>query len=266
MPLPARLLSLAAVLVVSACASDSLSPGPTDPVLEVVIGDMTRPHEGRPRGVPADGGPAWSWTRRPRVGYGDAMPRGWSGFVAWGQVYVDDSGRDPAPNTRVQVRRIEAYLLHRGTGRWRPLTGGEPITGANYAEDFADDANVPADLRDESARGGGVSATVPDGTNFHFFPDRRARLDPADVAGIWTRFEARLVLGDPAGPDDRADSPLIASAGADYWASPTAPWDQWTTNGDVGIGRFKYVTADWQTFNMHTLTEAEMRATPVPTE
>ena len=267
--------SVAALLVAALLAAACVTPRPpgepasgdaSGDALEVVVDDMTEPHEGHPRGVPYTDDPAWSWAEHPRLSYGNDMPAGWSAFVTWGQVYVDTSGRGPAPNTRVQLRNLQAHYLSKADGRWHELMRDESFGGANYAEDFADDANVPADIRDEAARGGGISATVPAGYNFHFFPDRRVVLDPDDVAGIWTSFEGRLVLDDPDGPDRRAESPLIANAGADYWSTPTAEWDQWTTNGDVGIGRFKYLTPEWQTFNMHTLTEAEMRANPVPVD
>ncbi len=30
------------------------------------------------------------------------------------------------------------------------------------------------------------------------------------------------------------------------------------------MGRFKYVTKEWQAFNMHTLSESELRKNPPP--
>ena len=58
----------------------------------------------------------------------------------------------------------------------------------------------------------------------------------------------------------------ISAAARRLGASPSAVWDQWTTNGDIGIGRFRFLTADWQTFNMHTASDSVLRANPPPVD
>ena len=89
-------------------------------------------------------------------------------------------------------------------------------------------------------------------------------MDPLDIAGVWATMEARLIIADEQLPDDRSAARLLLSAGADYWQSPAAAWDQWKTNGDIGIGRFRYLTSKWQAFNMHTLSEAQLQSNPPP--
>ena len=89
-------------------------------------------------------------------------------------------------------------------------------------------------------------------------------VDPADVGGIFTRVDARLVVDDPSKPDDRDRARFLLDMGGDYWLDAHAAWDHFKTNNDIGIGRFKYVRADWQTFTMSTLSEAEIRKNPPP--
>jgi hypothetical protein len=101
-------------------------------------------------------------------------------------------------------------------------------------------------------------------SNFHFWPPDRAGIDPADVAGLVVAVRARLVLDDPAGPDDRWQARLLLGAGGDYWESTTAVWDEFRTNGDFAIGRFAHVTPQEQLFTAHTLTEEQVRANPPP--
>ena len=88
----------------------------------------------------------------------------------------------------------------------------------------------------------------------------------ASVAGVLVTTQARLVLDDPNGPDDRDQARYVLGVGADYWLSLAAQWDQWKTNGDVGIGRFRYVTPEWQTYTMSSLDEAELRQNPPPVQ
>lgn len=59
-------------------------------------------------------------------------------------------------------------------------------------------------------------------------------------------------------------STTLFSAGADYWQRVDSEWDQWKTNGDIGIGRFRFIKNEWQVFNMHTLTDEQLRDNPPP--
>ena len=243
------------------------TPSPTTaatPVntVETVIADMTEPHEGYARGVNYDGGEAWSWVYHPRIGYGNTPPDGWNAFIPWGQVYADTSGITTA-NVRFELRNLQGGYLSKADHQWHQWSGPDPIIGANYAEDFADDENIEADIRPIE---GGISSTIVDGYNFHFFHENRVEIDPTDIAGVWTFFEGRVVQADPNGPDNRREAHLLASVGGDYWLSKSAAWDQWTTNGDVGIGRFKYLTPEWRAFNMHTLTAEQIQRHPPPVE
>ena len=269
-PVMSRLLALAVVASVGLAGCDFLpvtppsGPPPSEPgvvpnTLAQLRADMTLAHEGVPSGV----GEHEGWRLRPRVGYGNTPPDGWTAMITWGQVYVEQGATAPA-NVRVQVKSLRTWVLSRRTGAWKLWQRSDAVGGANYAESYADDENVAADIRDE---GEGVSATVPPGYNFHFWIDEtRPTIDPDDIEAVWSAVDGRLVLDDPAGPDRRAGARLMLSAGADYWASPSAVWDQWTTNGDVGIGRFRFLTADWQTFNMHTASDSVLRANPPPVD
>ena len=227
--------------------------------IETIVGDQTLPHEGCPHGVPE----SFDWARRPRVGYGN-NPGKFRAMTAWGQLYLDAAG-SPATNTRAQIRDIRAYLLDKHTGKWRLLQQSLSVDGSAYREDFAGDVNQPADVR--PAPDGGVAVRLAEGYNYYFWPSSgRAALDPAEIGGIFTTVQARLVVDDPSKPDDRDQAHLLLSMGGDYWLDLNAQWDQWKTNGDIAIGRFRYVTSQWQAFNMTTLNEAELRKNPPPIE
>jgi hypothetical protein len=224
--------------------------------IETIAADMTLAHEGRPHGVPA----SYGWATKPGVEMGND-PGKFRMLLAWGQLFEDAEG-NPATNTRVQIRNIRAYVLGKRDGRWRLLQSSPTVEGAAYREDFVGDVNKPADVRDEPS--GGISVTAGGGFNYHFWGLGRKPIDPDDIAGVFTTVEARLVVADPSRPDDRDRARYLLGMGADYWLDEHAVWDEFKTNGGVGIGRFKYVTKAWRSFNMTTLSETELRRNPPP--
>ncbi|QCX00380.1 hypothetical protein FGM00_09740 [Aggregatimonas sangjinii] len=230
-----------------------------DAALKFLIEDMTLAHEAKPKGVPyAD------WVDGPRIGYGNSPPDGWTAMMPWGQVYVDETGFQ-AGNVRFQIRNLQTWYLSKSQGKWLPWRNSSDIDGANYTEDFQDDVNLPADIRIETANGGGISSTLIPGHNFHFWSaEGRVGINPDDIDAVWSAVDARLILENPDGVDERDSARLMMSVGADYWLDLSAPWDQWTTNGDIFIGRFRYMTSEWQRFHAHTLTEEQIEKGLLP--
>lgn len=234
-----------------------LASGPPN-TLRTIVEDMTLPHEAKLSGLPD----SVDWSDRPRVGMG-LQPGRFRAFIPWGQVYLE-RGALPAANTRVQIRGLRAYLLSKRTGKWSLVSSGE-IEGAAYREDFADDANKPADVRPEPD-GGGVSVRLEKGFNYHFWTKAgRVAITPEDLAGVFVTVQARLVADDPSRPDDRGRARYLLGVGADYWLALDSKWDNWKTNGDVAIGRLKRVTKQWRAYNMAVPLDA-VRRTPPPLE
>ncbi len=227
--------------------------------VQTIINDMTLNHEGIPHGV----GIGVDWREKPRVGWG-ADPHGFTAFTAWGQVYEDVNG-NPARNTRVQLRNMESYYLSKSTGKWIKMQDSSRFGGAAYVESFEGDQNIPPNKRDESSNGGGISVTAGGGYNYHFWPEgARADINPNDVAAVYTTVQARLILENKNGTDDRATSRYILSMGGDYWKNATVGWDNFKTNADFAIGRFKYVTNDWQAFNCFAGDAEALKKNPPP--
>ena len=252
------------VLCAGASASaETLAPDPADSQavnsVETIIQDMRLPHEGAPHGVPR----SYSWARTPRMGTG-ANPRSFTVMTAWGQLYEEARG-NPAANTRVHIRKMRAYLLSKRSGRWRLVQSTMDVEGAAYREDYAGNDNVPAATRPEP--GGGLSVQAGHGRNFHFWPSSgRVGIAREDIAGVFVTVQARLVLDDPAKPDDRDQARYLLSVGGDYWLSKKAAWFFWKTNRGIAMGRFKYVQSGWGAFNMTTLSPDELRRNPPPLE
>ena len=225
--------------------------------LEEIINDMVLPHEGLPHGVPS----GFDWQSKPRKGAPEPGP-GWTAAIAWGQVY-EWAGGNTATNTRIQIKDLAMYYLSKNDNEWHLLQSAVRVSGANYIEDFAGDVNKPANIRVET--GGSISTTCGDGYNFHFWPNSgRISIPADDVAGCFVTVKARLVVNDSNLPDDRDKARYLMSVGGDWWQSLTAQWDNWKTNWDIGIGRFRYITPEWKSFNMYSVPADTLRNNPPP--
>jgi PA14 domain len=226
-----------------------------------VVEDMTLPHQGYPSGVPSN----YSWYSTPEISYGNNMPQDWNAITSWGQVYVEQGWNPSADsNTRVQIWNQEAWYLSKLTGRWKLLQSVSQVDGASFREDFNNNITQLADVRDETNNGGGISIKTGNGWSYHFWTDR-VTIEPSDIAGIYTQVQARLILADPNGIDDRASARYLVNDGADYWRSLTTPWaSDWSNNGGVASGRFKFATNSWQNFSMTTLSATELSKNPPP--
>ncbi|MBF2067566.1 MAG: hypothetical protein IGS39_24580 [Calothrix sp. C42_A2020_038] len=224
-----------------------------------IISDMKSPPDGLPHGVPKH----YSWANGAEIGMGNDS-KNFKAMMTWGQLYEAEQG-NPATNTRVQIRNIKAYILSKQDNKWRLLQSSKGVEGAAYREDFAGDANKPANVRTESD--GSVSAKAGEGHNYHFWTQGgRSLINPNDIGGIFTSVQARLILDDAGKPDDRTQARYLLNTGGDYWIDLTTGWDNFKTNGGIATGRFKYVTTEWQAFNMTTVEPEQITNNPPPLE
>jgi hypothetical protein len=190
--------------------------------------------------------------------------QGWQAITAWGALNEAAEG-NPARNTRVNIRNMRTYFLQRSTGRWLLLQDTSRPDGEAYVEDYAGDAHKPADVRTEPD--GTISATAGGGYNFHFYPSDRARIDPSDIGGIVTLFEARLIVADRNQPDDRSSARYLMSSGADYYPGLTGGWPGTADfNPGVAGGKMKYVKTEWRSFAMSTISRSQLESNPPPVD
>jgi hypothetical protein len=244
----------------NACAKNFTSRLSLDPAFD--DSDLSRLSDAYPDGISDNMLESHKTASR---GYANRPPTGWRSITMWGEVFAAKGWKPAqAPNTRVQIRAAETWILAKSTGKWKQVQCLDRVVGRAYAVDYKNDANKPAQLRDESNNGGGISVVAGNGYNFHFWAGR-VGIDPSDIAGVYTKFEARLILNNPKALDDRASARYIAGSGADYWRNQTAQWaSDWSNNGEVGGGRLKWVKKDWQVFAMTTLSTKQMRQNPPP--
>ena len=224
--------------------------------------DRGVPNDAHPDGVPSN----YSWyDSAAQPGWGNSPRTDWHAATALGAVYaVEGWHPDQAPNTRVQLRDDQLWILSKSTGKWTEAQY-PAIQGGAFRSDFAGNDGKGITTKDESNNGGGLSVTAGDGFNYHFWAGRRADIDPNDIGGVYSVFQARLVQDDLSKPDDRASAHYLAGGGGDYWASQDAAWKaDWSANGGINGGRMKIITNDWGSYSMETLSAEQMTANPPP--
>ncbi|MFI5240708.1 MAG: dockerin type I domain-containing protein [Candidatus Saccharimonadia bacterium] len=210
-----------------------------------ILYDMIAPHEGVLHGVPL----SYSWASTPTVG-NPTPPTGMGAITAWGQIYADATTTEPA-NVRVEMKNMETYLWSNSAQKWNRVQSTVTIQGAHYVEDFVGNVSIAADARTEAD--GGISTTMVSGYNFHFYPPSRATVpNPSDVGAVFTTYQARLILDNPAGANNLAQAKYLANVGADWWVNTTIGFGTGNNNPGVGQGRFTYLTSNWQAENFYT--------------
>lgn len=248
--------SLGKTAGVSATTSITVSGVANSAWWSEIASDMTGLNEGYPHGVPG-----YAWASGPVIEMGNNA-NGWKALTGWGVVYEAAEG-NPATNTRVNLRNVQTYFLQKRTGKWLLLQNTSTPDGAAYVEDFSNDQSKPADVRNEPD--GTISVTAGGGYNYHFYPADRASISPDDIGGILVIFQARLIVGNAALPDDRNIARYLAGAGADYYPALTGGWPgNLPYNPGAAIGKEKYVQSQWRFYSVNTLSATELAANPPP--
>ena len=239
-------------------------PTPSPIAFDPAFHDSDRgvPNDAHPDGVPSN----YSWYESAaQPGWGNSPRTDWHAATALGAVYaVEGWHPDQAPNTRVQLRDDQLWILSKSSGKWTEAQY-PTIQGGAFRSDFAGNGGKGITTKDESSNGGGLSVTAGDGYNFHFWAGRRADIDPNDIGGVYSVFQARLVQDDLSKPDDRSSAHYLAGSGGDYWRSQDAAWaSDWSANGGINGSRMKFVTNDWGSYSMETLSAEDMAKNPPP--
>lgn len=212
------------------------TPGGFNSVAQI-IADMEPPSEGAAHGA----------VRQTAMLSYNAPPAGTASVEAWGQVYADASNVYPA-NVRVEVKNMETHVWSKSQKKWVRVQAVKEPGGTLYAYNFA--SHIASDKRSEPD--GGVSVTMQDKYLFHFFPTAHAPVTESDVGGIFVTCAARLILDNPAGPNNLAQAKFLANVGADFY--PAGGTYSFNNNANVGIGggKYKYLTAQWKPLNFYT--------------
>lgn len=247
-------------------SSSSANPSGTVNSVQAIIDDMRLYNEGELAGV--DKGMGWA-SGPGHVVMGN-IPRGsntpsywqpantyfksnatWNAVIPW--LVVFDGVGNRATNTRVQIRPIKLYMKRKSNNRWELIVNA-PVSGEDYPKSLQGDNTTRPDLRYNAD---GTRSLKPNGRDrvFHGWGHTQG-FDAWDLKTLVVTTQARLVVDNPARPDDRHLAKYLIHVGADYYpeagtrVNETAPAYYFP---GVGVSRAKYVRNDWRAFNFATI-------------
>lgn len=185
----------------------------------------------------------------------DNPPEYWNWTIPWGTVYYPAGVDDRPEGLRIEIRNLRSYYFNQERLEWVQIDSTDNgIAGAFYVNDFANDANVEADITTHNEQGS-ISVSIPPiGDVFHFFRGgqntRQPVNDPANCVGFYTACEARLVRVDDCA-DNRENAELYLGMGLDIWATENADGNDpaFEYHQDAFFGRHRRLDANWQTYN-----------------
>lgn len=221
-----------------------------------IAADMQGSNEGHPDGVPA----SYDWGNGPVIGLGNNFaPQ--AALEWWGCLFTGPSG-NPATNTLVNVRSVGLYVLSKSTGIWTGYSFPySQISSDTFSADFVVDYGTSVAMRQETD--GSFSFSVAAGQVSHFYaPYPRISVNPNDIGGIVAIMEARLILKNANGTDDRSVASYLLGSGVDPYPATTGAGIQ--NNQSVGNGKLKYVEDNWRSFAMTTLSQSQLASNPPP--
>jgi hypothetical protein len=159
-------------------------------------------------------------------------------FVLW-----DGPNHHAGLNVRIALRQFETFVLD-SSGQW--IRGDAPgIDGEAFARNLVDPAGA-ADVRSEPDGSFSVRFN-PGGDVFHGWA-AQIHVDAPNVRGIHVRCQARKILHDENGPDERDEAQYLLSVGSDayvYQGQLVSDFAPTGYNPGLGASKFTLVGNDW---------------------
>ncbi|MCB5188069.1 hypothetical protein LG200_08640 [Methylobacillus caricis] len=177
----------------------------------------------------------------------------WDRALGWVTAYREKGAANPV-NTRLALKDFYLYYFSKSKKQWVLL---EYLP--NIKEDYRGEANMEVtnapstfDVRTESD--GIKSYKMAPGSWFHTYGYLK-NFELSDFGGLYYRFDFKLVLDNPKGPNTLNSDKWLVQSGADYYPveypkeSLGAPY-----NPGVGTGRFLRAGPQWRTSTFLVMT------------
>lgn len=239
------------------------SGGPRDDMARVRLREaslsMSLPNEILPKGIPSTAG--WYTGAKVNMGtepYAHAIPEWWSPgirFEEWramGSWFVIYPAVDamPVSNTMIAIGGMEMWGLLASTGAWVPIqVGPHPAWKGNFklggGGKIGPADHLPGSDGSTHFRPG-IDYMIHGGLGQVLVPWTDA--EGADLSAVYLSVRHRLVLQDPAGPDDRALARFGVAVGVDYYPWLGAGLIDMEANyvPSAAVGQFEQANDSWR--------------------
>lgn len=216
---------------------------------EQVVHDHHHNHEGLPQSLPNDHVLKYS----PEVENGhDTSGMGW--MFPFGIIENSDKYGNKYYNAKVHIRNIETYILE--DGAWKRMQNTNSILERQLSSEVEDIHIVEVEEDEYIIENEGFSLK-PRKRYGHKFWCAPVQI-PVDIDGIHVRYQVRLETYDLLRPDVLEKTRYIACAGAEFGNFNYLAGRMYLS----GIGRFRYVTPEWNYVTYTSLNEYELKLVP----
>ena len=180
-------------------------------------------------------------------------------------VVIFDGVGNKATNTRIQIKNISISMLVCSTKQWVVVSEKSIPSGYDYDKATLYSFYIPGDERlSKDGTALDIKPALGTGYTWHGWGNmNRIPVPRTEICGWLTTMKARLVVDNPANPDDRVAAQYLIHVGADYYPDLGTSWFVSGYNPGVGVSRAKLVKNEWQAFNMITLTDVGIQDVPV---
>jgi hypothetical protein len=195
--------------------------------------------------------PYYSWYNGPL--YNGLAPSSYTAFTSWGWIWGNAAYGVPTipANVSIQIRHMIGALYLKSENKW--VTG--IATDSFYAQldsnaTGSETSDSPTLTTVSSADGGGMSYVPTSSEVLQFYPaSGRQGFSAGDVEAAYSEYQARVIMTNPSGPDNRSEAHFVANAGGDWW--PTTSSNDASQIENMANAQFKAIPTDgsWQTFS-----------------
>ncbi len=139
----------------------------------------------------------------------------WNAVTPWFVMYPGE--KHSATNVRVKISGIKLFILEHSTNNWRMININEtePVWAAHQSHVSPSTARTTVDKRIESD--GKISYKLNSGLNPIHGGIRKFAINGSDVKAAYAQLTTELILDDPTKQDDRTNTQILVSVGADYY-------------------------------------------------
>jgi hypothetical protein len=249
--------------------------------IAAALADMSTPNEVIPRGIASTA--KWKYGANVTMGtepYASSIPTWWvpgirfaewKAMTAWFVVYPGEQG-NPAKNSAVEVDGLEMWVLTGTPRTWKKVQSARvPAWQGAFALNAVSNLGSVAV---QSTPSGSRLYTPSNDYMIHGGLDQTAvpwvTGRGADIQAIYVSLRHRLVLCNPAGPDDRSAANIGIAVGVDYypWVGAKVKDLGATYVPAAGVGRFFKAAADWKystvLIKKNTLAVNDLLGMPLP--
>ena len=139
----------------------------------------------------------------------------WHAITPWFVIYPGTMHK--AGNVRVKVSDIKLFVLKHSSNSWQQINADNTDPTWQFHQPYVSPGTASEKVDKRIEPDGKISYKLNAGLNPIHGGTYKYEIYGPDVKAVYAQLTSELILDDPKKPDDRAQSQLLLSIGADYY-------------------------------------------------